>query len=252
MTTLAVCSVKHSPGATTAALAACASWAATTGGAPVLIEADPAGGDLAARLGVPFDPGLASLAAAARHPGLAVPLADHARSLPCGGTAVLGPTSFEQATGAVATLAARLPAAVAATGGRAVIDCGRWYPGSPASGAMAASDLTLVVLRGDLAGIDHVRSRLGALREASRERLLLALTAASPYPAVEVEGAIGVGVLGVIPHDPRSVAALHGTAHRRAVERSSLVRAVRSMLDCLSPTRDAVPRRERAVRVARA
>jgi hypothetical protein len=252
MTTLAVCSVKQSPGATTAALAACAAWAGTSGDAPVLVELDPAGGDLAARLGVPFDPGLASLAAAARHPGLPVTLADHARPLPCGGTAVLAPTAFEQAASATTTLAARLPVAVEATGGRAVFDCGRWYPGSPATGALGASDLTLVVLHADVGGIDHVRARVGVLREASRERLLLALTAGSPYRSVEVERATGVGVLGVIPRDDRGVTALLGAVQRRGVERSALVRAMRSMLECLSPARERTPRRGQGLRVARA
>ena len=252
MTTLAVCSVKHSPGATTVALAACAAWSTMPGNAPVLVEADPAGGDLAARLGVPFDPGLSSLATAARHPGLPISLEDHSRALPCGGKAVLAPTTFEQAVGAVTTLGLRLPGAIAGAGLRGVIDCGRWFPGSPSTGVMREAELTLVVLHADLAGVDHVRSRVAGLKEATADRVLLTLTGGSPYRPVEVEQATGIGVLGVIPHDPRTVAALLGTSTRRGVERSALVRALRSMLECLAPTQERVSRRIPGVRLARA
>ncbi len=252
MTTVAVCSVKHSPGATTAALAACAAWSAGPGGTPLLVEADPAGGDLAARLGVPFEPGMASLAAAARHPGRPISLADHARPLPCGGRALLAPTAPEQASAAVTTLGRRLSAAIAEVGSPGVVDCGRWSPESPAGAMMVTADVTLVVLQADLAGVDHLRSRLASLQGVVSDRLLLALTDASPYPPREVERATGVGVLGVIPRDPRTVAALYGSRRTRGVERSSLLRAMRSMLECLTPSGERVPRKAPAVRVARA
>lgn len=64
MSVIALCSLKGSPGATTAALALATST--TLRADTLLVEADPAGGDLAARLGFPSEPGLASLAAAGR------------------------------------------------------------------------------------------------------------------------------------------------------------------------------------------
>ena len=56
MTLITICSAKHSPGVTTLGQA----LALQTGA--LFIEADPAGGDLAARWGVPTDPGMLTLA----------------------------------------------------------------------------------------------------------------------------------------------------------------------------------------------
>ena len=58
-------SVKASPGVTTAALALCVAW--PTRRWAVMIEADPAGGDLVARFGLGETPDVLSLAAASRH-----------------------------------------------------------------------------------------------------------------------------------------------------------------------------------------
>jgi hypothetical protein len=66
MTVVAVGSVR-SCGVTTLALGLAATW--PTGRQVVLVEADPAGGTLAAASGWPPEPGLVSLAAAARRGG---------------------------------------------------------------------------------------------------------------------------------------------------------------------------------------
>jgi MinD-like ATPase involved in chromosome partitioning or flagellar assembly len=60
---LAVCSLKGSPGVTTLATALGARWPA--GETPILVEADPAGGDLMARFRLNDAPGLVTLAVAA-------------------------------------------------------------------------------------------------------------------------------------------------------------------------------------------
>ena len=78
MTIITVVSAKHSPGTTTTALLV--AGAANPLALPLVLEADPAGGDLAARLGVLFDPGMGSLFEAATGPAAAV-VEDHARPL---------------------------------------------------------------------------------------------------------------------------------------------------------------------------
>src|SRR5439155_22435469 len=123
-TTIGVCTAKHSPGATTLAVAIAAARALDGSDADcptVVIEADPAGGDLAARSGLPFDPGVVSLAADARHPGAPLDLMTHSQPLPGGGRAVLAPASPDQAAAAVASLAKRLPASLAKLGADGVI-----------------------------------------------------------------------------------------------------------------------------------
>jgi len=237
MTVIAVTSVKHSPGATTLALALVAAWAsgpASGDRRAVLVEADPAGGDLAGRIGLPLEPGLVSLATSARHPGAPVDVAGHLQLLPAGGQVVLGPTSPEQADGAVRSLAHRLPGAVRSFG-FAVIDCGRWAPGSPAGAALAGSDVSLVVVRPDLVGIEHLRSRLDTLRHMAGGELVIAVVGERPYAADAVRSATGCNVVAVAV-DPAGVEGLHGGRRTAFARRSPLVRSARSVLDrVLSP-----------------
>ena len=141
MTVLAVCSVKHSPGATTLALALTSAWsnAEASDDVPVvLVEADPTGGDLGARLGLSLDPGLVALAASARHAGSGLDVLANAQPLPCGGVAVLGPVNPQQAEAALSTIGPRLCESLRGLGG-GVIDCGRWAVGAHTSDVMRAA-----------------------------------------------------------------------------------------------------------------
>lgn len=233
MTVLALISAKHSPGVTTAALAFAAASACYR--QTVLIEADPAGGDVAARAGLALDPGLVSLAAAGRHEGLVLDVEPHAQPLRAGGLVVVGPTTYEQASGAVATLAGRLSAGDAGRDDHlTIVDCGRWFPGSPAERELDGADIVLVVARPTLDALEHLRSRLAGLaRAAGRSIPAVLLVGDGPYPSEEVSGALGVGVVGVLPFDPRGAAALLGAASARVARHSPLVRAARSILDRL-------------------
>lgn len=241
MTVISVTSVKHSPGATTLALALVA--ARPSGQAPgnsraVLVEADPAGGDLAGRIGLPLEPGLASLAASARHAGAHFDIDMHLQALPCGGEVVVGPTSPELADGAIRSMADRLPSAVRSCG-FGVIDCGRWAPGSPASAVLAGSDWTLVVVRPDLVGIDHLLSRIDSIRRLAGGALAIAVVGDRPYGSPVVAEATGCPAL-TVALDPDAVEALHG-GHRAAIaRRSRLVRSARSILDAILTAPDPV------------
>ena len=235
MTVIAVCSVKHSPGATTLALAlACAATEADRP-IPLVVEADPAGGDLAAHLGLPVSPGLLGLAAAFRHQGSRPDVYAHAQPLPAGGCGVLGPLDAIQAHGAVDTLADRLPAALMHATAMSVIDCGRWSLPSPVALVLRSVDVTLLVLRPDVAGIEHARSQAPPLRMATAGRLGVVLVGERPYTAAEVKATLGLPVLGVIPHDARSVDALRGATGAKVARRSALVRAARSLIDRVEP-----------------
>lgn len=238
MTTIAVCSVKHAPGATTLALALATAWAAGGDADAVLIEADPAGGDLAARLAVPFDPGLASLAASVRHAGAELRLAEHVRPLPCGGRAVLAPSAPDEAAVAVAAVADRL-AAEAGSRQASVVDCGRWHGSSGASALIAHADHVLVVVPADLAGLDHLMARIDAIESLAGRRLALALAASGPYRPDDVEAITGVPVVATVPRDRRGVHALH--VGGRGAHRSLIVRTARSILERLVPTTAAAP-----------
>src|SRR5207245_3793738 len=115
-------SAKHAPGTTIAALALATSWSEE--GAALVAELDTAGGDLAARQGLPLDPGVVSLAAAARRGSADLELSAHTQRLGCGVEALLGPTAPNQARAAIAAL---MPCIRAALSDRtAFVDCGRW------------------------------------------------------------------------------------------------------------------------------
>jgi MinD-like ATPase involved in chromosome partitioning or flagellar assembly len=235
MTVIAVCSVKHSPGATTLCLALASAWG-NAGELAILVEADPAGGDLAARIGLAIDPGLVSMAAAARHADSVIDIARHARPLPCGGSVVIGPTSPDEAEAAVATIAARVPKAVRSVGA-GVVDCGRWTRNSPTSQVMRSADMTLVVARPDLAGIAHLQERVEQLSASAGGRLGVVLVGDRPYPAANVAAAIGIPTVFTIAIDRDGVDALYGAASARAGRRSRLVRSARTVLDAIDAAR---------------
>lgn len=241
MTVIAVTSVKHSPGATTLALALVAARSSSPASGDrraVLVEADPAGGDLAGRIGLPLEPGLASLAASARHAGVQFDIDRHVQALPCGGGVVVGPTSPELADGALRSLADRLPGAVRSSG-LGVIDCGRWAPGSPAGAVLAGSDWTLVVVRPDLVGIDHLLSRIEGLRRLAGGALSVAVVGDRPYGAPVVAETTGCTAVAVAL-DPDGVEALHGGRREAIAVRSRLVRSARSILDAIATAPDPV------------
>lgn len=239
MTVVAVASVKHSPGATTLAAALVTAWTGGGGdpanGPAVLVEADPAGGDLAARVGLAREPGLASLAASARHPGSAVDVAAHAQPLPFGGWLVPAPTSPDTADGAVRGVAARLAHALRGVG-LGVVDCGRWAPDSAAGPVFGSSDLVLVVVRPDVAGVDHLCARLDALRRACGDRLAVAVIGDRPYDASTVAVVSGWPTVLAVADDPAGAAGLCGAYRPAAVRRSRLVRSARAFLDSIVDT----------------
>jgi MinD-like ATPase involved in chromosome partitioning or flagellar assembly len=148
MAAIALASVKGSPGVTAAALALAACWRGSS--RTVLIECDPAGGDLAARLGVPATPGLVGLAAAVRRAPDVDEVWRHAHALAGGGpSVVLAPAGAEQAAATVRALAgSKLVDALArAPDVAAVVDCGRIDPASATVPVAGQASCMLACLR---------------------------------------------------------------------------------------------------------
>jgi len=86
MTSVGVFSLKGAPGVTTLSCLLAATW--PTPCPLVVVEADPAGGDLAGRFGLSPTLGWSSLSAAIRRSGRSAPLGPHLQHLP-GGLPVL-------------------------------------------------------------------------------------------------------------------------------------------------------------------
>lgn len=228
---LCLASLKGSPGVTTLCVALTARWPEPW--RRVLVEADPAGGDLAARYRLPVTPGLVSLAAAVRRNTAPDLVGEHVQALPGGLPVVAGPTRADQARAALAAItgADSQAGVLGSFTGRgdvvAVVDCGRLAPDTPVRGVIAAADQLLIVARphsDELARVaDLVAGDVaGIVGGAAHTRLLLA---GPGYAASEVEREVGLAVAATVPWDPRTAAAVSGHATTRPRPRARLVRA---------------------------
>ena len=229
MTIIAVGGVKHAPGATTLAV----TLAGLAGDGGLVVEADPQGGDIAARSGLPLDPGLLTLAAAARR-GLTPQLDAHTQRLANGATALLAPSSPNHAHAALAGLRAPLASLFATRAGVTVIDVGRWDPRSGALEAALNVDVALVLFRPTVGGVEHARTRLELL---SGIRAVLVAVGDHPYGASEISVALGGGAVHVIADDQRA-AEIAGSAapFDRWLRRTAYIRSVAALLDALTTT----------------
>jgi len=238
MCLLAVAAAKAAPGVTTTAVALAAVW--PSGRQALVAECDPAGGDLAARFGLPVEPGLVTVAAARRLAAGAI--VEHTQPLPGGVRVLVGPAGAEQAAAALGLLPPGLLAGFDALPEVDVLaDLGRLDPTSPALRVAGAARLVVLVARPTLAELQHLAHRIIALR-GTVGRLGVVLAGAGPYPPGEVAAALGVEVLGTLPADARGAGVLGGVpASAGGVRRSPLVRAARTLADTLTARLAALP-----------
>jgi MinD-like ATPase involved in chromosome partitioning or flagellar assembly len=252
---ISVVSLKGSPGVTTAALALATVWPVRR---RLLIELDPAGGDLGVRLALPTGGGLAGLATAARRPESHQPVWPFAHEL-AGGLYVLpAPPGAEQASACLRTLDAagvlhRLTGDAAAGEAVVIADCGRLDPGSLSGQARVPADAALVVVRPHLSDLAHVTGRLDAIRQQTDVIGLVLITGAGlpradpAYPPDEISQALNAPVLGSLPADSRGAAVLAAgrVQQIRAGRRLPLIRAARALVEAvaghLPPASEAAP-----------
>ena len=202
--------------------------------APVLVvEADPAGGDLAARLEREAT-GLETLAPAARHVLDATVLMAHTQSLREHLQLLAAPTSEAQATAALRVLADRLAAHLASAPTSTLIDLGRLSPRSPALPLAAASRVVVWVARPAPEEVAHLKDRLRALDASAPEvveRSRLVVVDSGPYAADDFARMVGLPLLGALAFDVQGVDVLYGRHQGRGTElmkdARSLARALR-------------------------
>lgn len=225
MSVVAVASVKGAPGATMAAQALSLAWP----DAVALVDADPAGGDLLWRSrglrGEPLDPdrGLLSLSAAARRDAGETSLAEHLQPTLLGTDVLVGLSSQEQLTG-VAGLWSQLPTLMSNHPTDVIVDCGRLTSGSPVLPVALRADVLVVVVRPDIEGVAHLRSRLAQLQAMQRGRadevVRVHVVVATNYRDTQSAGhlqqlldaeTLTASVAGVLAHDPKAAAVLSST-----------------------------------------
>ena len=229
MSVVALCSAKGSPGTTITALALATVWPRPA----VVVDADPAGGDLLYRArtpqGTPLDPdrGLLSLAAATRRDAAETTLAEHLQETAFGADALVGISSQGQLTG-LGSVWGHLPTLFSAHseqhGADVLVDCGRLTTGSPAAPLALKADAVLAVVRPDIEGVAHLRSRLQQMQRSLRpdepDGTPVLVAVATSYRDTQSAGhlqqlldADGVvaKVVGVVAHDEKAARILSST-----------------------------------------
>lgn len=220
----------RSCGVTTLAFGLAATWPA--GRRVLLVEADPAGGTLAAASGWPPEPSLVSLAAAARRGGEPALVWEHCHELPGGASVLAAPASGDQARAALGMLAP-LFGRLGELDGDVLVDCGRLDAGSPALGLWERAGRPVLAGRPRLADLHALSSWLEDRR--LDHGVGLVLVGDGPYPDAEVAEALGLEVLARLPWDPDAADSLVVlSAVDRRLRLAPLVRSARTLADQLA------------------
>ncbi|MFC4463959.1 MinD/ParA family protein [Streptomyces xiangluensis] len=217
---------------TTAAVGLAAGWPSAE--QPVVVECDPAGGDLLGRYRLETAPGLMSLAAAARHraePGL---VWQHTQRLPGGLPVVVGPAGADQARASLAQLTQSGTGMLRRAANRAstvvIADCGRIAPDSPALEVLREADVMLLLARARDDALAHVAMQWPTAARWSRRPCFVLV--GDGYPTDEVARELEVEVMARIPEDPKGAAVLGGRPGRRSTPaRSPLGRTLAQIAD---------------------
>lgn len=230
MTVLAFGSVRSCAVTTTAAGLAMV-WPGQ--GRRVLIEADPAGGSLAAACALLVEPGLVSLAAAARRDPDPARVFDHTQPLPDGTPVVCGPPGGDQARSALSMLGSVF-GRLGELEELVLVDCGRLDPAGTNARLFHRAGMSILVCRPQLRDLNALAAFLEARpSESGGPRVLL--VGPGPYASGEIADTLGVDVVGHLPWEA-DVASWLTTQppSARRLTRTPLVRAVRSLADDLA------------------
>jgi hypothetical protein len=242
-----LCSDKGSPGVTTLAVALGLVWPVRR----LVLEADPAGGDLAFRMrhtdgGGPLnpDPSAATLAAAVRAGLAEKDLPGYAQPTTLGVPVIPGVLVPERGA-PLRPLWPRVADVAAAWPGTVLADIGRAQPGNPALPLARSATCVLLLARASLEGFYHLRDRVGELTQvvgdpsAQRSPLAVVVTG-RPRQRKEALAqarylldAVGspIPVAGFLPDDPAGVEALDRGEVTRRLLGTELVRAARSLAE---------------------
>jgi MinD-like ATPase involved in chromosome partitioning or flagellar assembly len=239
---------KGGPGATTLAVGLAGAWAAA-GRSVLLVDADPAGGDVAAHLVVgpealrrgvaplaalgatPIDPGAVLAESTELTTGLRVLVGVH--------RADAGGLLSRRVGVAIAEAACRVPGVELV-----VVDPGRLLPGSVAAAVVGLAEVWVVAVRADVPGALAAQRAFDAAAHAEGLRpVAVGVRRRSSADVAELAEALGRPVAGLIPADPRG--------RRRALESGRppgggrLGRAYAALATRLDPVGSQAPRHGR-------
>ena len=228
---------RSSPGVTTVALVLGAVWS-RPGRQPLVVEADPDGGVLAARYGLATHPNLTELAGRTRAGLRPTDAWDHAQQLPGGLSAVVAHPSADQTHAALRTGASRIAEHLARLDHTDVlVDAGHLGPSSPSLLLLEWASVIVVVVRPRLDEVTALSQRLPALRDHGRVAALV--VGDRPYGHAELASTLGIEVLGVLADDAAAASAIDGSGSGRRWRRSALVRSGQRAAKALAARLDA-------------
>ena len=237
MTLIAFCSGKGSPGVSTLACVTGAVWPSHR--PIVMAECDPCGNDLAARFGLSPRIGMTSLVIAHRHREHAEPsFSVHLQSLPGGLEVLVGPVNPD-ASGSLDRELSIVGTAIFPKEVDILVDCGRVLGGTAGQQEILQSADRVVVVSGpELADLAHAQWTVDLIRDLVHDaKPSLVLVGSGRFGSAEIEQALHVPPLAVIPHDENSAAMVCGSPGKaKRFARSALVDAARQLVDRLTCT----------------
>lgn len=220
-------SAKGAPGVTTLGVAMACARPET-----VLVEMDPAGGDLALRAAVSQSPGLSELAVRAhRERASAMPLGEFTQRLGSGATVVVAPVGACAASSMLSEndQLAGIGGALGSAAARVVVDAGRY--GTHVAALAAVGAMRIVVARCDAASLGHAQA---LLREIGDQHAIgLVLVETGGFRPKEAAAELGAVLLGVLPWIPRHAERLTSSLVSQTPRGNRLVRAAASVLGAL-------------------
>ncbi|MGY2093525.1 BTAD domain-containing putative transcriptional regulator [Nocardia gipuzkoensis] len=235
---IAVAGLSPRAGTTTTTVALAHAWPGPE--TALIVEADPAGGQLAEIVGADPHLGLASLARRTT-PGQPIApdlLAQHVQRLPGGEAFLAAPPDHDSARAVAAVELLTDPHANwRAFGSTVFADCGVPEPDSPPHPVIAAADACLFVVRAEHTDPEPAAQRILDLTRRRRPRGIVLIGASRAYAA-----AIGFPVLGTLPASRTGAEAL--LEGRRA--RRHLIPAARLITTAVELQLRAASRRARS------
>ena len=227
---IALSGTKGAPGVTTTCLALAAIWHRDS--TVLLVEADPDGGALAARLGLSQEPGIGTLAVAGRHDLSIAALDDHAQAGPASVPVIVAPSSPIHIRAALRAVARSIGRCTAAMDGNVIVDLGRLDTESPSLALAAAAGRVIFLARPTIEGVDALAVRLGELVEL-RSRAGLVTVGEGPYSGEEIAEVLSIVNVGHLPYDTGGASAVLSGAGNAFSGRRPLLRALVSLADRL-------------------